>query len=158
MQKAVTFQYDAAAKSSEKYRRRGSLSTQRTQKISTKIATRSGDGRDHQAHSASEWLNASTKFYPAQPGVLFIGGPMGDCGLTSRKIIVDTYGGMARHGGGAFSVDPSKVDRSARNTLRVNIAKNIVAAGLADRCKESSLLRYQPCGGADVHHGGNVRY
>ncbi len=81
---------------------------------------------------------------------------MGDCGLTGRKIIVDTYGGMARHGGGAFSgKDPSKVDRSAAYAARY-VAKNIVAAGLADRC-EIRLLRYRRSG-ADVHHGGNVRY
>ena len=70
-----------------------------------------------------------------QPVVLVIGGPMGDCGLTGRKIIVDTYGGAARHGGGAFSgKDPSKVDRSAAYAARY-VAKNIVAAGLADRCE-----------------------
>ncbi|MGB2419968.1 MAG: methionine adenosyltransferase domain-containing protein, partial [Luminiphilus sp.] len=68
-------------------------------------------------------------------GQFIIGGPMGDCGLTGRKIIVDTYGGMARHGGGAFSgKDPSKVDRSAAYAGRY-VAKNIVAAGLADRCE-----------------------
>ncbi|KAF0671719.1 hypothetical protein L244_11955, partial [Salmonella enterica subsp. enterica serovar Worthington str. BCH-3194] len=68
-------------------------------------------------------------------GRFVIGGPMGDCGLTGRKIIVDTYGGMARHGGGAFSgKDPSKVDRSAAYAARY-VAKNIVAAGLADRCE-----------------------
>ncbi|MEA2355062.1 MAG: S-adenosylmethionine synthetase, partial [Solirubrobacteraceae bacterium] len=68
-------------------------------------------------------------------GRFVIGGPMGDCGLTGRKIIVDTYGGMARHGGGAFSgKDPSKVDRSAAYAARW-VAKNIVAAGLADRCE-----------------------
>merc|ERR1711998_817918 len=68
-------------------------------------------------------------------GQFIIGGPMGDCGLTGRKIIVDTYGGMARHGGGAFSgKDPSKVDRSAAYAGRY-VAKNIVAAGLAERCE-----------------------
>jgi len=70
-----------------------------------------------------------------QPASLIIGGPMGDCGLTGRKIIVDTYGGMAHHGGGAFSgKDPTKVDRSAAYAGRY-VAKNIVAAGLADRCE-----------------------
>jgi S-adenosylmethionine synthetase len=68
-------------------------------------------------------------------GKFVIGGPVGDCGLTGRKIIVDTYGGMARHGGGAFSgKDPSKVDRSAAYASRY-VAKNVVAAGLADRCE-----------------------
>ncbi len=83
----------------------------------------------------TEWLNASTKFFINPTGRFVIGGPMGDCGLTGRKIIVDTYGGMARHGGGAFSgKDPSKVDRSAAYAARY-VAKNIVAAGLADRCE-----------------------
>ena len=78
---------------------------------------------------------ASTKFFINPTGRFVIGGPMGDCGLTGRKIIVDTYGGMARHGGGAFSgKDPSKVDRSAAYAARY-VAKNIVAAGLADRCE-----------------------
>lgn len=83
----------------------------------------------------AEWLNKDTKFYINPTGRFEIGGPMGDCGLTGRKIIVDTYGGMARHGGGAFSgKDPSKVDRSAAYAGRY-VAKNIVAAGLADRCE-----------------------
>ncbi|MCC5825840.1 methionine adenosyltransferase [Alkalimonas sp.] len=82
-----------------------------------------------------EWLTSSTKFFINPTGRFVIGGPMGDCGLTGRKIIVDTYGGMARHGGGAFSgKDPSKVDRSAAYAARY-VAKNIVAAGLADRCE-----------------------
>lgn len=82
-----------------------------------------------------EWLHASTKFHINPTGQFIIGGPVGDCGLTGRKIIVDTYGGMARHGGGAFSgKDPSKVDRSAAYAGRY-VAKNIVAAGLADRCE-----------------------
>lgn len=77
----------------------------------------------------TEWLTASTKFFINPTGRFVIGGPMGDCGLTGRKIIVDTYGGMARHGGGAFSgKDPSKVDRSAAYAARY-VAKNIVAAG-----------------------------
>ncbi|SQD80306.1 methionine adenosyltransferase [Moritella yayanosii] len=83
----------------------------------------------------AEWLNKETKFFINPTGRFVIGGPMGDCGLTGRKIIVDTYGGMARHGGGAFSgKDPSKVDRSAAYAARY-VAKNIVAAGLADRCE-----------------------
>ena len=82
-----------------------------------------------------EWLHAGTKYHINPTGNFVIGGPVGDCGLTGRKIIVDTYGGMARHGGGAFSgKDPSKVDRSAAYAGRY-VAKNIVAAGLADRCE-----------------------
>ena len=83
----------------------------------------------------SEWLRQNTKYFINPTGRFVIGGPMGDCGLTGRKIIVDTYGGAARHGGGAFSgKDPSKVDRSAAYAARY-VAKNIVAAGLADRCE-----------------------
>ena len=83
----------------------------------------------------SEWLHAGTKYHINPTGKFVIGGPMGDCGLTGRKIIVDTYGGMAHHGGGAFSgKDPSKVDRSAAYAGRY-VAKNIVAAGLADKCE-----------------------
>jgi S-adenosylmethionine synthetase len=83
----------------------------------------------------AEWLDADTKYHINPTGRFVIGGPHGDCGLTGRKIIVDTYGGMARHGGGAFSgKDPSKVDRSAAYLARY-IAKNIVAAGIADRCE-----------------------
>ena len=83
----------------------------------------------------ANWLSADTKFFINPTGNFVIGGPVGDCGLTGRKIIVDTYGGMARHGGGAFSgKDPSKVDRSAAYAGRY-VAKNIVAAGLAERCE-----------------------
>jgi S-adenosylmethionine synthetase len=83
----------------------------------------------------AEWLDAHTKYFINPTGRFVIGGPFGDCGLTGRKIIVDTYGGMARHGGGAFSgKDPSKVDRSAAYAARY-VAKNIVAAGIADRCE-----------------------
>lgn len=83
----------------------------------------------------AEWLHAKTKYHINPTGQFIIGGPVGDCGLTGRKIIVDTYGGMARHGGGAFSgKDPSKVDRSAAYAGRY-VAKNIVAAGLADKCE-----------------------
>jgi len=82
-----------------------------------------------------EWLDRNTKYHINPTGQFIIGGPVGDCGLTGRKIIVDTYGGMARHGGGAFSgKDPSKVDRSAAYAGRY-VAKNIVAAGLAERCE-----------------------
>ena len=83
----------------------------------------------------AEWLHKDTLYHINPTGKFVIGGPVGDCGLTGRKIIVDTYGGMARHGGGAFSgKDPSKVDRSAAYAGRY-VAKNIVAAGLADRCE-----------------------
>jgi S-adenosylmethionine synthetase len=83
----------------------------------------------------ADWIHPSTKFHINPTGRFVIGGPVGDCGLTGRKIIVDTYGGAARHGGGAFSgKDPSKVDRSAAYAARY-VAKNIVAAGLADRCE-----------------------
>ena len=83
----------------------------------------------------ARWLGKRTKFHINPTGRFVIGGPVGDCGLTGRKIIVDTYGGMARHGGGAFSgKDPSKVDRSAAYAARY-VAKNIVAAGLASRCE-----------------------
>ena len=82
-----------------------------------------------------EWLHKDTQYFINPTGQFIIGGPVGDCGLTGRKIIVDTYGGMARHGGGAFSgKDPSKVDRSAAYMARY-VAKNIVAAGLAERCE-----------------------
>lgn len=82
-----------------------------------------------------EWLHKDTKYFINPTGQFIIGGPVGDCGLTGRKIIVDTYGGMARHGGGAFSgKDPSKVDRSAAYMCRY-VAKNIVAAELAERCE-----------------------
>ena len=82
-----------------------------------------------------QWINKNTKYFINPTGRFVIGGPYGDCGLTGRKIIVDTYGGMARHGGGAFSgKDPSKVDRSAAYVARY-VAKNIVAAGIAERCE-----------------------
>ena len=83
----------------------------------------------------ADWLHADTQYHINPTGRFVIGGPVGDAGLTGRKIIVDTYGGMARHGGGAFSgKDPSKVDRSAAYAGRY-VAKNIVAAGLADKCE-----------------------
>lgn len=83
----------------------------------------------------AEWLTERTRYFINPTGRFVIGGPLGDCGLTGRKIIVDTYGGMARHGGGCFSgKDPSKVDRSGAYVGRY-IAKNIVAAGIADRCE-----------------------
>lgn len=83
----------------------------------------------------TKWLNQNTRYLINPTGRFVIGGPLGDCGLTGRKIIVDTYGGMARHGGGCFSgKDPSKVDRSAAYAARY-VAKNIVAAGLAEKCE-----------------------
>tara|TARA_Y100000994_G_scaffold128357_1_gene105304 strand:+ start:77 stop:1237 length:1161 start_codon:yes stop_codon:yes gene_type:complete len=83
----------------------------------------------------SHWIDKNTKYFINPTGRFVIGGPQGDCGLTGRKIIVDTYGGMARHGGGAFSgKDPSKVDRSAAYLARY-IAKNLVAADIAERCE-----------------------
>src|SRR5690606_1764217 len=83
----------------------------------------------------AKWLHKGTKFHINPTGKFVIGGPVGDCGLTGRKIIVDTYGGWARHSGGAVSgKDPSKVDRSAAYAARY-VAKNVVAAGLADRCE-----------------------
>ncbi|HAX44050.1 MAG TPA: methionine adenosyltransferase, partial [Solibacterales bacterium] len=83
----------------------------------------------------AKWLHKGTKYHINPTGKFVIGGPVGDCGLTGRKIIVDTYGGMGRHGGGAFSgKDPTKVDRSAAYMARY-VAKNVVAAGLATRCE-----------------------
>ncbi|MCX7116236.1 MAG: methionine adenosyltransferase [Gammaproteobacteria bacterium] len=83
----------------------------------------------------AEWINAQTRYFINPTGRFVVGGPLGDCGLTGRKIIVDTYGGMARHGGGCFSgKDPSKVDRSAAYAARY-VAKNLVAAGVADKCE-----------------------
>lgn len=83
----------------------------------------------------AQWLTADTRYFINPTGRFVIGGPLGDCGLTGRKIIVDTYGGMARHGGGCFSgKDPSKVDRSAAYAAR-HVAKNLVAAGIADKCE-----------------------
>ena len=88
-------------------------------------------------------LDEDTKYHINPTGRFVIGGPMGDTGLTGRKIIVDTYGGMGRHGGGAFSgKDPTKVDRSAAYMARY-IAKNIVAAGLADTLRSAARLRHR---------------
>ncbi|CAM2936798.1 methionine adenosyltransferase [Vibrio rarus] len=111
------------------------LSTQHSEEISTDDLREAVMETIIKPVLPSEWLNKETKFFINPTGRFVIGGPMGDCGLTGRKIIVDTYGGAARHGGGAFSgKDPSKVDRSAAYAARY-VAKNIVAAGMADRCE-----------------------
>jgi S-adenosylmethionine synthetase len=111
------------------------ISTQHAETISTEELR--ADILKHviQAVLPANLLDENTKYHINPTGRFVIGGPMGDTGLTGRKIIVDTYGGMGRHGGGAFSgKDPTKVDRSAAYMARY-IAKNIVAAGLADRCE-----------------------
>ena len=111
------------------------LSTQHTPEVSTRTLTEAVMEEIIKPVLPSNWLSADTKYFINPTGSFVIGGPVGDCGLTGRKIIVDTYGGMARHGGGAFSgKDPSKVDRSAAYAGRY-VAKNIVAAGLAERCE-----------------------
>ena len=111
------------------------LSTQHSEEISQKEIYEGVMEEIIKPILPSEWLSQQTKYFINPTGRFVIGGPMGDCGLTGRKIIVDTYGGAARHGGGAFSgKDPSKVDRSAAYAARY-VAKNIVAAGLADRCE-----------------------
>ncbi len=111
------------------------LSTQHTPDITTEALREAVMDEIILPVLPKEWLNGDTQFHINPTGRFVIGGPVGDCGLTGRKIIVDTYGGMARHGGGAFSgKDPSKVDRSAAYASRY-VAKNIVAAGLADRCE-----------------------
>ena len=111
------------------------LSTQHGPEIETKALREAIMDEIIKPILPAEWLNADTQYHINPTGRFVIGGPVGDCGLTGRKIIVDTYGGMARHGGGAFSgKDPSKVDRSAAYAGRY-VAKNIVAAGLAERCE-----------------------
>ena len=111
------------------------LSTQHSEEVSQKEIYEGVMEEIIKSILPSEWLSQQTKYFINPTGRFVIGGPMGDCGLTGRKIIVDTYGGAARHGGGAFSgKDPSKVDRSAAYAARY-VAKNIVAAGLAARCE-----------------------
>lgn len=111
------------------------LSTQHAEEISLDVLKEAVMEEIIKPVLPAEWLTTRTKYFINPTGRFVIGGPMGDCGLTGRKIIVDTYGGAARHGGGAFSgKDPSKVDRSAAYAARY-VAKNIVAAGLADRCE-----------------------
>jgi len=111
------------------------LSTQHSPDVSTKVLREGVMEEILKPVLPAKWLDKRTKFHINPTGRFVVGGPVGDCGLTGRKIIVDTYGGMARHGGGAFSgKDPSKVDRSAAYACRY-VAKNIVAAGLAERCE-----------------------
>jgi S-adenosylmethionine synthetase len=111
------------------------ISTQHSENISTEELRADILKLVIQATLPAEWLDENTKYHINPTGRFVIGGPMGDTGLTGRKIIVDTYGGAGRHGGGAFSgKDPTKVDRSAAYMARY-IAKNIVAAGLAKRCE-----------------------
>ncbi len=111
------------------------VSTQHSPDISTKALREAVMGEIIKPVLPAEWLTKETKYHINPTGKFVIGGPMGDAGVTGRKIIVDTYGGMGRHGGGAFSgKDPSKVDRSAAYAARY-VAKNIVAAGLAERCE-----------------------
>src|SRR5215475_3403355 len=111
------------------------LSTQHSPEISTKALREAVMEEILKPVLPKKWIDNRTKFHINPTGRFVVGGPVGDCGLTGRKIIVDTYGGYARHGGGAFSgKDPSKVDRSAAYAARY-VAKNIVAAGLAERCE-----------------------
>ena len=111
------------------------LSTQHTPEVSRKTLTEAVMEEIIKPVVPGNWMTSDTKVFINPTGRFTIGGPAGDCGLTGRKIIVDTYGGMARHGGGAFSgKDPSKVDRSAAYAGRY-VAKNIVAAGIAERCE-----------------------
>jgi len=111
------------------------LSTQHAPEVSQKVLREAVMEEIIKPVLPARWLSKRTKYHINPTGRFVIGGPVGDCGLTGRKIIVDTYGGMARHGGGAFSgKDPSKVDRSAAYAARY-VAKNLVAAGLASRCE-----------------------
>jgi S-adenosylmethionine synthetase len=111
------------------------LSTQHSDEVSTKVLREAVMEEILKPVLPTKWVDKRTKFHINPTGRFVVGGPVGDCGLTGRKIIVDTYGGFARHGGGAFSgKDPSKVDRSAAYAARY-VAKNIVAAGLAERCE-----------------------
>jgi S-adenosylmethionine synthetase len=111
------------------------LSTQHSPEVSTKTLREAVMEEILKPVLPTKWIDKRTKYHINPTGRFVVGGPVGDCGLTGRKIIVDTYGGMGRHGGGAFSgKDPTKVDRSAAYMARY-IAKNIVAAKLADRCE-----------------------
>ena len=129
----LSFVYDEAGKPS--YISAVVLSTQHDENVSFSDLEEGVRKEIIEKVLPSEWLTSDTKVYINPTGRFVIGGPVGDCGLTGRKIIVDTYGGMARHGGGAFSgKDPSKVDRSAAYAGRY-VAKNVVAAGLAEKCE-----------------------
>jgi S-adenosylmethionine synthetase len=111
------------------------LSTQHSPEVSTKVLREAVMEEILKPVLPAKWVDKRTRYHINPTGRFVIGGPVGDCGLTGRKIIVDTYGGYARHGGGAFSgKDPSKVDRSAAYAARY-VAKNIVAADLAERCE-----------------------
>src|ERR1700746_1839300 len=111
------------------------LSTQHSPEVSNKVLREAVMEEILKPVLPPKWVDRSTKYHINPTGRFVVGGPVGDCGLTGRKIIVDTYGGYARHGGGAFSgKDPSKVDRSAAYAARY-VAKNVVAAGLAERCE-----------------------
>ncbi|MGH8217060.1 MAG: methionine adenosyltransferase [Steroidobacteraceae bacterium] len=111
------------------------LSTQHSPDVSTKVLREAVMEEILKPVLPAKWIDKRTKYHINPTGRFVVGGPVGDCGLTGRKIIVDTYGGYARHGGGAFSgKDPSKVDRSAAYAARY-VAKNLVAAGLAERCE-----------------------
>ena len=129
----LSFVYDEAGKPS--YISAVVLSTQHDENVSFSDLEEGVRKEIIEKVLPSEWLTSDTKVYINPTGRFVIGGPVGDCGLTGRKIIVDTYGGMARHGGGAFSgKDPSKVDRSAAYAGRY-VAKNVVAAELAEKCE-----------------------
>ena len=129
----LSFVYDEAGKPS--YISAVVLSTQHDENVSFSDLEEGVRKEIIEKVLPSEWLTSDTKVYINPTGRFVIGGPVGDCGLTGRKIIVDSYGGMARHGGGAFSgKDPSKVDRSAAYAGRY-VAKNVVAAGLAEKCE-----------------------
>ena len=129
----LSFVYDEAGKPS--YISAVVLSTQHDENVSFSDLEEGVRKEIIEKVLPSEWLTSDTKVYINPTGRFVIGGPVGDCGLTGRKIIVDTYGGMARHGGGAFSgKDPSKVDRSAAYAGRY-VAKNVVAAGLSEKCE-----------------------
>jgi S-adenosylmethionine synthetase len=111
------------------------LSTQHSPEVATRDLREAVMEEIIKPSLPKKWIDKRTKYHINPTGRFVVGGPVGDCGLTGRKIIVDTYGGYARHGGGAFSgKDPSKVDRSAAYAARY-VAKNIVAAGLAERCE-----------------------
>ncbi len=128
----VTFQYENGI---PKYVDAVVLSTQHDPAISQAALKEAVMEEIIKSIFPADMLHAKTQYHINPTGIFVIGGPVGDCGLTGRKIIVDTYGGMSRHGGGAFSgKDPSKVDRSAAYAGRY-VAKNIVAAGLADKCE-----------------------